>query len=223
MRFFSYLTSNSYEPNDYVFFFFFFLNVDTNVGLITRKDEASFWFLKAFNGYLEDSFYDLAEKHNVAANVTIPTHLQVSLAPPDDSRGITQIAEKPLYWNGVLRSKMELDDCSAFAGAPSSKEYPLAQQVESRTYWSGAPYQYCASNSSKNQSVSKILDETEGCCHYNVFFDDSDTKQINDCKIGSKWTARWLNDLKVEKSEVERLRAQFPDDFYEIEKEVEYR
>ncbi|GEM_PF-2584630 len=114
---------------------------ENTIILISQKDEESAVTLKNFNDQLEGVLNTALVASNVAGDIKVKTTEDVDIdyiipmplpAPPIP---MTQTREKDLYWNGVLRADMDVDDCSLLRGTPRTTSYPHAQMVEAnRTY-----------------------------------------------------------------------------------------
>ncbi len=146
--------------------------VDTLISLITRKDESSFLLLKAVNDAVETALVEEFERMGLASDIPIKYEQEVVLPPRSPEAG-PEIVIKPLYWNGVLRSNMKVEDCTIWRGSPREGDFAFSQLAEL--------------NRTLNQkTVSSCEDEYEGCCAQNMKVREG-IPSYTKCDLTSHW------------------------------------
>jgi hypothetical protein len=162
-------------------------DIDTTMILISRKDQAAAQFLKDFNDDIEAELKKQLQNNNVSTDISVPDTTDASFSETQ-----TQPYGRPLYWNGVLRSDMNVEDCSLLRGSPRTESRPYAQMVEAnRTYDVRTAQKDFESPLCKNSTASrkeKDDDQYAGCCALNLEVDTSNFQYSYDtCDTGSQW------------------------------------
>ncbi|MCF7812699.1 hypothetical protein K9M59_03865 [Candidatus Gracilibacteria bacterium] len=160
--------------------------VDTTISLVSRKDEAAGLFLKSFNDALESTLNTQLQNKNIATDISVPDTTDLIFAET-----VGQPEGKPLYWNGVQRSGIDVRDCSLLRGSPRSTDDPMAQMVEANrayhleTAQSGFSDPLCIHHSKSQEE--RDADPYAGCCALNLETDEDLEYTINGCVTTSTW------------------------------------
>ena len=146
--------------------------IDTTISLITKKDEASILLLKSLNNELEEKLLEKLDSYNVPEHISVLKTQDVLVDDGDDDY---YYVSKPLYWNGVLQSEMDSEDCTLIRGSNRSTLYPFAQMVE-------------ANRTLNVQTVNSCDAEYEGCCAQNLIYESGEFS-YDTCDTTSTWSS----------------------------------
>ncbi|MDH3325062.1 MAG: hypothetical protein OEL89_05470, partial [Candidatus Peregrinibacteria bacterium] len=150
-------------------------DVDTTPSLVTRKDDLSVLKIRSANDLLEALFIDELENKNVAASISVAN--TTNLAGDDFAEDIT----KDLYWYGVKRSEITVEDCSILRGTLDEDETPLAKLVEANRTYNSETKGSCEVPEAKEED--RIEDKYEGCCADNMKLStDGETLSYERCE-----------------------------------------
>lgn len=141
-------------------------DIDTSFSLITQKDQGAALFIKGVNSALEERMIQEVKQKNVAKNISVQTTQRVRWG--DDTY------TRDLYWNGVLRKEMDVEDCSLLRGSLRSQSSPRAQLVEA--------------NRSFDYDTAGNCDGYAGCCANNMRVDSNGVIGLSVCDTKSFWT-----------------------------------
>jgi hypothetical protein len=111
-------------------------DIESTIVLISEKDERAAVNLKAFNDILDATLNTAIVAENVPKDIKVKTTENVPISyvipqiPPLEDIAMTQDRDKDMYWNGVSRATMAIEDCSILRGSLRTDQYPHAQMVE---------------------------------------------------------------------------------------------
>ena len=170
-------------------------DTDTTLSLVSRKDEASALYIRNVNDVLEDVLIEAARDADIAKDILIECRTYAgefppSVPPPAPPSPLNPANVKDLYWNGVQRSEMTVEDCTLMRGNLPDEDHPYAQMVEA--------------NRAFNSDTEGDCGDYEDCCYdktemdYEIgkrYFDPDRCDPEGDqgspqcaCHTGSVWT-----------------------------------
>ena len=158
-------------------------DVDTTISLITRKDELSVLLLKAANDELEKLYLDAIRSANVANHISVPKVQSLRVHRGDHDETIW----RDTYWNGVLRNKMNVKDCSLFRGKIKDELHPFSVLVEANRTYNSDTVESCSHKDEPGSNRNN--DPYEGCCAKNMIVDEETGgfSSNGGCNTGSFW------------------------------------
>ena len=158
--------------------------IDSTISLVSRADELSLSRIRAINDQFETAMVDAAQNHNIDENIFTDETQLVSVEEGTGDNITTVIVEKPLYWNGVLRSNMTAESCSLFRGIFPTNTYPLANAVEANSVYNIDKVGICKHAGEPGFDT----DEYGGCCIKNVNINGGNfSYDPGICRTDSEW------------------------------------
>ncbi len=145
-------------------------DLETTISLVAGKDQAAALRLKDANDLWENMMISVLSENNVAAKISVANELE------DDSEGEATSMGRPLYWHGVSRAELTVDDCSMYRGSNTNKN-GSGKIVEANRVFNSATAQTCARDS--DDEDKRESDEYEGCCVDNLKSDQTSYSRCN--------------------------------------------
>ncbi len=172
-------------------------DLDATATLLSRKDEYSIIILRALNDQWEQVLIEKLEAENIPETIGVSVGETLLVQETDENgdlvyddtalpiiQPVMEEVEKPLYWNGVKRADMDVEDCSLIRGSKVGDRTPFAQMVDMNRVFNDETEGDCAADDAS--TTEKNEDLYEGCCATNKVETNGELDYVR-CDLGSEW------------------------------------